>query len=80
MTRVFASSDSQGHILIDDRPGVRFVFNLTSNSPSSLVSVMTLVVEDSNATALINNATINCGSGGSSDKPFSAVLHIIESK
>ena len=79
VTRVFTSSDPEGQILRDDRPGVRFVFNLTSNSSSNLVSVMTLSVDDINATALINNATINCGSGDSGE-PFPVVLHIIKSK
>ena len=62
VTRLFTSSDPEGHILRESRPGVKFVFNLTLNGSSSLVSVMNLTVNDINATALINNATVNCGS------------------
>ena len=61
LTRQFTSADSVGHILRGDRSGVSFVFNLTSKSSSSLVSVMTVTVDDINAAALINNATVNCG-------------------
>ena len=66
VTRLFTSADPEGHILAESRSGVSFVFNLTSNSngSSSLVSVMSVTVDDIkliNATALINNATVNCG-------------------
>ena len=61
MTRLFTLADSEGHILRANRPGVTFVFNLTSTGSSNLVSVMNLTVDDINATALINNATVNCG-------------------
>jgi hypothetical protein len=51
------------------------VFNLTSNGPSSLslVSVLNLTVDDINATAFINNATVNCG-----DEANRKMLQIIE--
>ena len=75
VTRLFTSTDPEGHILRDYRSGVTFVFNLTSNGSSSLslVSVMSLTVDDINATALINNATVNCG-----DETNRKILHIIE--
>ena len=73
VTRQFTSADSEGHILRESRSGVTFVFNLTSTGSSSLVSVMNLTVDDSNATALINNATVNCG-----DEANQKILHIIE--
>ena len=62
MTRRFTTDDPEGLILRDSRPGVSFEFNLTSNSnsSSSLNSVMTVTVDDINATALINNATVDC--------------------
>ena len=74
MTRLFTSADPEGHILRDDRSGISFMFNLTSNSSSSLVSVMTVTVDDANATALINNATVNC------DEAYPEVLRTIEGK
>ena len=81
VTRLFTSADPEGQILRESRPaaGVRFEFNLTSNGSSSvaIVSVMNLTVDDINATALINNATINCGVN---NEVYPTVLHIIESK
>ena len=75
VTRLFTSADSEGHILAENRPGVDFMFNLTSSDSSSLslVSVMNITVYDINATALINNATVNCG-----DETLNLMLHIIE--
>ena len=73
MTRLFTSADSEGHILRESRFGVTFIFNHTSNGSSSLVSVMNLAVDDSNATALINNATVNCG-----DEANQKMLPIVE--
>ena len=75
VTRLFTSTDPEGYILKESRPGVTFVFNLISNGSSnlSLVSVMSITVDDNNATALINNATVNCG-----DEANRKVLHIIE--
>jgi hypothetical protein len=75
VTRVFTSTDPEGHILRESKPGVTFVFNLTSNAngSSSLVSVMNLTVDDINATAFINNATVNCG-----DEASRKTLYIIE--
>ena len=72
--RQFTSTDPEGHILKEDRSGIGFMFNLTSSSSSSLVSVMTVTVDDANATALINNATVNCG------ETNLEVLRIIEGK
>ena len=72
--RQFTSTDPEGHILREDRSGIGFMFNLTSSSSSSLVSVMTVTVDDANATALINNATVNCG------ETNLEVLRIIEGK
>ena len=73
VTRLFTSADSEGRTLRESRPGVTFVFNLTSTGSSSLVSVMNLTVDDINAAALINNATVNCG-----DEANQKILHIIE--
>ena len=73
MSGVFTSADSEGHILRENRPGVIFLFKLTSTGSSSLVSVMNLTVDDINATALINNATVSCG-----DEANPKMLHIIE--
>ena len=52
---------SEGYILRESRPGIRNAFNLTLYGSSSLVSVMNLTIDDINATALVNNATVNCG-------------------
>ena len=73
--RLFTSTDPEGHILSESRPGVRFVFNLTSNGASSLslVSVLSVTVDDINATALINNATVNCG-----DEANLKMLQVVE--
>ena len=75
MTRLFTSADPEGHILRESRPGVKFIFNPTLNGSSSLVSVMNLTVNNINAivTALINNATVNCGSEASQK-----TLYVIE--
>ena len=70
VTRQYTSNDPEGLILRDDRPGIRFVFNLTSNSPSSLVSVMTVTVDDISATTSINNTTVTCGD------PYPKVVHV----
>ena len=74
VTRRYTSNDPEGLILRDDRLGVSFVFNLTSNSPSSLVSAMTVIANDTNATTLINYATVNCVG----DEAYPKVLHINE--
>ena len=76
ITRLFTSADPEGHILRGYRPGVMFMFNLTSNGSSSLslASVMSVTVDDINATALINNATVNCGNVQTNRK----MLYIIE--
>ncbi|MCG8626565.1 MAG: hypothetical protein MJE68_31765 [Proteobacteria bacterium] len=75
VTRQFISSDPEGYILRESRPGVSFVFNLTANinGSSKLVSVMSITVDDNNATALVNNATVNCG-----DEANQKILHVIE--
>ena len=73
VTRLFTSADSEGRILTESRPGVTFVFNLTSNGSSSLASVLNLTVDNINATALINNATVSCG-----DEANQKMLHITE--
>jgi hypothetical protein len=73
VTRLFTSADPEGHILKDSRRGISFVFNLTSNGSTSLVSVMNLTVDDINAAAFINNATVNCG-----DEANRKMLQIIE--
>ena len=67
----YTSNDPEGHIIRDDRLGFSFMFNLTSNSPSSLVSVMTVTVNDTNTTTLINNAAVNCAG----DEAYPKVLH-----
>ena len=67
----YTSVDPEGLILRDDRPGVSIMFNLTSNGSSSLVSIMTVTTSDINATALINNSTVNCG-----DEAYPMVLHV----
>ena len=69
----YTSVDVEGEIFGNDRSGIRFVFNLTSNSLTSLVSVMTVTVDNVNATALIENATVDCG-----DEAYPKVLHAIE--
>ena len=75
VTRLFTSADPEGHVLRESRPGVRFMCNLTSNSngSSSLVSVMNITVDYINATALINNATVNCG-----DEANQKIVQVIE--
>ena len=71
MTRQFTADDPEGFILRDSRPGVNFEFNLTSNSNLILTSVMTVVMDDINATALINNATVGC----EGDEIYPIILH-----
>ena len=74
VTRQFTSADPEGYILRESRPGVTFEFKVTSNNgSSSLASVMNLTVDNINATALINNATVNCG-----EEANRKMLHIIE--
>ena len=69
----YTSVDTEGDIFGGDRRGIRFEFNLTSNSLTSLVSVMTVTVDNVSATAVIDNATVNCG-----DKAYPKVLHVNE--
>lgn len=59
ITRRFTGDDPEGRVLRDSRSVVKFEFNLTSNSNSSLTSVMTVTVEDINGTSF-NNATLEC--------------------
>ena len=75
VTHHYTSVDTEGDIFGDDRRGIRFEFNLTSNSLTSLVSVMTVTMDNINATAfkLIDNATVNC-----SGKAYPKVLHVNE--
>ena len=68
----YTSNDAEGFISRDDRAGVNFVFNLTSNSPSSLVSVMIITANETNVSTLINNATVNCAG----DEAYPKVLHV----
>ena len=69
----YTSVDAEGDIFGDSRNGISFIFNLTSNSLASLVSVMTVTVNDVNGTALIHNATVNCD-----DEAYPKVLHAHE--
>ena len=76
VTRLFTSADPEGHILRDSRPGITFMFNLTSNGLSSLslVSVLSVTIDNIlNATALINNVTVDCG-----DEANRKILQVIE--
>ena len=73
VTRQFTSTDPEGYILRESRPGIRNAFNLTLNGSSSLVSVMNLIIDDINATALVNNATVNCG-----DEANLKMLQVVE--
>ena len=75
VTRLFTSADPEGHILRESTPGVRFVFILTSNGSSSLslVSILNITVDDINAAAFINNATVNCG-----DEANQLILQVLE--
>ena len=75
VTRLLTSADPEGYILRESRPGVSFVFNLTANinGSSRLVSVMSVIVDYINATALVNNATVNCG-----DETNQKLLQVIE--
>ena len=70
-----ASEEDQHLIYRDDRDGVSFVFNLTSNSPS-LESAMTVMVVNENGTTLTNNATVYCGQ----ESDLRAVIHVHRSK
>ena len=77
VTRLFTSADPEGHILKERRPGITFMFNHTSNGLSSLslVSVLSITVDNIlNATALINNATVDCG-----DEANRKILQVIKS-
>ena len=73
VTRQYRGTDHEGYILRDERKGLRFLFNLTSNKPSdsSLVSVMIVTAYDTNGTAVINNAFVHCGEMNSN-----ALLHV----
>ena len=69
MNGQYTSNDPEGHIV---RLEVSFVFNLTLNSPPSLVSVMIITVNDTNATTSINNAIVNCAG----EEAYPKVLHV----
>ena len=71
-TYILPASDEDQHLILrDNRDGVSFVFNLTSNS-LSLESTMTVMLADDNGTTLINNATVYCGQ----ESDQTAVIHI----
>ena len=76
VTRRFTTDDPEGLVLRDSRPGLSFEFNFTSNSnsSSSLSSVMTVTVDDINASALIKNATVDC----EGDEAYPIILHVRE--
>ena len=76
VTRQYKSNDEEGLTLEAARPGIYFMFNLTSNSSASLVSVMTVTIHNASAVALINNATVNCGNG--TKEVYQRVLHLID--
>ena len=59
VSQQFTTSDMLGETLQDERNGVNFTFNLTSNNSTSLVSVMTIATNITAAT-VINNATVHC--------------------
>ena len=71
VTQQFTTSDTEGDTLNDERTGVNFTFYLTSNSSTSLVSVMTVTANISGAT-VVNNATVHCGE----ESTPHAVLHV----
>ena len=71
VTHQYTSADAEGKLFGDDRNGISFVFNLSSNGLASLVSAMTVTVDDVNATALIDNATVNCD-----DEAYPKILHV----
>ena len=64
ITEQFTGVDREGQISEEDKTGINFQFNLTSNNEQSLVSSMTITVHGKNGTEVINNATVSCGSGG----------------
>ena len=60
LTQQYSSHDAEGEVFGDERSGISFMFNLTSNGLASLVSIMTVTMNNVNATAVISNATVNC--------------------
>ena len=73
VTQQYSSYDAEGEVFGDERSGISFMFNLTSNGLASLVSTMTVTMNNVNATAVINNATVNCD-----DEEYPIMLHTNE--
>ena len=61
VTQQYTTADQEGLILREERSGLCFVFNLTSNSSPHLISVMTVTAGSISGATLINNVTVNCG-------------------
>ena len=74
ITEQFTAVDREGQISEEDKTGINFQFNLTSNNEQSLVSSMTITVHNVNGTGVINNATVSCGSRGEHNPQ--ATIHI----
>ena len=74
ITEQFTAVDREGQISEEDKTGINFQFNLTSNNEQSLVSSMTITVHNVSGTDVINNAMVSCGSGGEHNPQ--ATIHI----
>ena len=77
VTNQYTSDDEEGESLEDKRRGINFMFNLTSNNLTSLVSVMTVTVHNANSTALINDAIMSC-TGSSTTEIIQGVFHFVD--
>ena len=71
VTQQYSSHDAEGEVFGDERSGISFLFNLTSNGLASLVSIMIVTINNANATAVINDTTVNCD-----DEAYPKVLQI----
>ena len=73
----YSTSDPVGHHTRDERNGISFTSNITSISPVSIESLMSVTLNDANGTDVLNNATVSCGQGVNTKAVLRAVKGIL---
>ena len=76
LIRQYTTLDEKGLFLRDERTGLNFEFNLTSNSYLYLESVMTVVAHNVNGTSVINNAVLHCGDVAYPNTTVTVIFHV----
>ena len=77
LIRQYTTLDETGRFLRDERAGLNFEFNLTSNTYLYLESVMTVIAQNVNENSVIDNAVLHCGEVGHPNATVTAVFHVL---